>query len=86
MQLIIYFAAAVVFGLVGAALLGFEMPGGLIGAMIAGLLGAWIGDIVVGAAGSAPQFFNVNLFPTAFGALAVVLIIGLLGKRAKVSR
>src|SRR5699024_12259073 len=86
MPFIIYFAVAIVFGLAGATLLGFEMPGGIVGAMVAGLLGAWIGDIVIGAAGVAPQVYNVNLIPAAFGARAVVLIIGWLGKRAESCR
>jgi uncharacterized membrane protein YeaQ/YmgE (transglycosylase-associated protein family) len=79
MQLLLYFIVAIVVGLIIAALFGFKYPGRWIGAIVAGLLGAWIGDVLIRELG--PTVGGHYIFPATLGAFVVALIIGLLGRR-----
>lgn len=82
MQLLLYIIVAVVVGLIMAALFGFKIAGGWPGAIIAGLLGAWIGDVLIRELG--PVIGGQYVLPAVIGAFVVVLIIGLLGRRANI--
>lgn len=82
MQLILYIIVAVVVGLIVAAIFGFKIAGGWPGAIIAGLLGAWIGDVLIRELG--PKMGDEHILPAVIGAFIVVLIIGLLGRRANI--
>ncbi|WP_164217571.1 GlsB/YeaQ/YmgE family stress response membrane protein [Virgibacillus sp. YIM 98842] len=82
MQLLVYIIVAIVVGLIMAALFGFKYPGKWIGAIVAGLLGAWIGDVLIRELG--PAIGGYYIFPAALGAAVVSLIIGLLGRRANI--
>ena len=46
--IIISIVMAIIIGLIGDALAGHNMPGGVIGAMIAGFAGAWLGALLLG--------------------------------------
>jgi len=82
MQLLLYLIVAIVVGLIMAGLFGFKYPGRWIGAIVAGLLGAWIGDVLIRELG--PTIGGHYIFPAVLGAAVVILIIGLLGRRAKI--
>ncbi|HLR72437.1 MAG TPA: GlsB/YeaQ/YmgE family stress response membrane protein [Pseudogracilibacillus sp.] len=81
-QLSLYIIVAIVIGFIVAALFGFKVPGRLPGIIIAGLLGAWIGDVLIRKLG--PQVGDYYIFPAALGAFVIALIISLLGRRARV--
>jgi len=81
-QLLTYVIVAVVIGFIVSAIFGFKVPGGIPGMMIAGLLGAWIGDVLIHQLG--PSVGNNHVLPATLGAVVVALIISLLGRRAKV--
>ena len=49
--IIISIVMAIIIGIIGDALVGHEMPGGIIGSMIAGFVGAWLGPWLFGAWG-----------------------------------
>lgn len=70
-------AVGVVGGLVGALVAG-ELPFGLLGAVGAGLLGAWLGPMVLGPVG--PEVAGVAIVPPLAGALAVVLLAHLVAR------
>jgi uncharacterized membrane protein YeaQ/YmgE (transglycosylase-associated protein family) len=82
MQLLVYIIVAIVVGLLLTAFFGFKYPGKWMGAIIAGLLGAWIGDVLIRELG--PTVGGYYIFPAALGAAVVALIIGLLGRRANI--
>lgn len=83
MQLLVYIIVAIVIGLIIAAFFGFKYPGTWFGAIVAGLLGAWIGDVLIRELG--PTVGGYYIFPAALGAAVVALIIGLLGRRQDVN-
>ncbi|OZU88488.1 hypothetical protein CIL03_12650 [Virgibacillus indicus] len=82
MQLLLYIIVAVVIGLIMAAIFGFKIAGGWPGAIIAGLLGAWIGDVLIRELG--PTIGGEHILPAVIGSFVVILIIGLLGRRANI--
>lgn len=72
-----------------AALVGFAadalVPGrqiehGWLGAMGAGLVGSWLGTLMIGRIG--PGLMGVPLIPALLGALVLVLIVSFVRKRA----
>lgn len=72
-----------------AALIGFAadamVPGrqiehGWLGAMGAGLIGSWLGTLMLGRFG--PVLMGVPLLPALLGALVVVLIVSMVRKRS----
>lgn len=81
-QLLLYIGVAIVVGLIVAAVFGFKVPGRLPGMIVAGLLGAWIGDVLIRQIG--PKIGDYYILPAVLGAFMISLIISLLGKRAKV--
>ncbi len=68
-------------GLVGAlagAIVRGSLPWGWVGAVLAGLLGSWLGTRLVGTLG--PVIFGVPLIPALVGALVLALGISVLGR------
>jgi uncharacterized membrane protein YeaQ/YmgE (transglycosylase-associated protein family) len=55
-----------------------RMPGGFWGAALAGLVGAWIGEAVLGRWG--PAYGGAFLFPTVLGAAALVMMLSIFSK------
>ena len=71
-HLIVMFAIAGFVGWLADLVVPGELPFGWLGAILAGILGGWIGGAVLGNFG--PTLYNVSLIPTFLG--AVVLAAG----------
>lgn len=67
---------AIVIGLIGSAIVGNRMPGGILGSMVAGLVGAWIGHSLLGTWG--PSLAGFAILPAIIGAAIFVFILSLI--------
>lgn len=76
--IIISIVMAIIIGIIGDALVGHEMPGGIIGSMIAGFVGAWVGPWLFGAWG--PVIGGFAIVPAIIGAAIFVFLLGLAAK------
>jgi uncharacterized membrane protein YeaQ/YmgE (transglycosylase-associated protein family) len=77
--LVMLLVAAIV-GFIGDALVPGRMPGGWVGAIIAGLLGSALGGYLFSVLNlsTGPVVGGLALIPSILGAALVVLIVGLL--------
>ncbi|WP_106766974.1 GlsB/YeaQ/YmgE family stress response membrane protein [Paenibacillus faecalis] len=75
---IISIIMAIIIGIIGDALVGHDMPGGVIGSMIAGFIGAWLGPMLMGAWG--PEIGGFAIVPAIIGTAIFVFLLGLLSK------
>ncbi|WP_407272294.1 GlsB/YeaQ/YmgE family stress response membrane protein [Radiobacillus sp. PE A8.2] len=74
----------IVGGIIGwfaGLLIGRDVPGGLIGNIIAGFVGAWIGTFLLGDFG--PIIGGFPLIPALIGAIILVLLLSALMKSAR---
>lgn len=76
--IIISIVMAIIIGFIGDALVGNNMPGGLLGSMIAGFVGAWIGASLFGSWG--PQIAEFAVIPAILGTAIFVFLLGLLSR------
>lgn len=76
--LILSIIVSLVIGYVAEKLVPFDMPGGVIGSIIAGFVGAWIGHGLFGAWG--PAIGGFYFIPALIGAVIVVVIFGLISE------
>ncbi|PWF99493.1 GlsB/YeaQ/YmgE family stress response membrane protein [Levilactobacillus bambusae] len=63
-------------GIIGALagmLTSRDLPAGIIGNIVAGLVGSWLGEVVLGSWG--PHIAGMALFPSIIGAVVLVLIV-----------
>jgi uncharacterized membrane protein YeaQ/YmgE (transglycosylase-associated protein family) len=78
----------VVAGLVGwaaDAVVPGRLPGGWIGAVLAGIVGGFIGTLTLGKIG--PTIFDINLIPAFIGAAAIAVVAELaVGSRSRAVR
>ncbi len=66
----------IVGGIIGwfaGLILGRDVPGGVIGNIIAGIVGAWLGSLILGEWG--PELGGFFIIPALIGAVIVVLIL-----------
>src|SRR5262245_31180126 len=63
-----------------ARLSGSEMPYGFLGAILAGIVGSWLGSLLLGRVG--PVFFGIPVISALVGAIIVTLIYSLVVGRA----
>ena len=77
--LVMLLVAAIV-GFIGDALVPGRMPGGWVGAIIAGLLGSAIGGYLFAALNipTGPELGGLAIIPSIIGAALVVLLLGAL--------
>lgn len=72
--LVISLIMAIVIGFIGDALVDNRMPGGIIGAAVAGFAGAWVGHTLFGSFG--PNIAGFAIIPAILGTAIFVLILG----------
>jgi len=76
--IIISLVLAIIIGLIGNALAGDNMPGGIIGAAIAGFVGAWLGALLFGNFG--PVIGEFAIIPAILGTAIFVFLLGLVSR------
>lgn len=57
------------------------MPGGAVGAIIAGFIGTWLGPQLIGTWG--PSLWGISIFPAVIGAFVVIIVVGVIHKELK---
>lgn len=62
-----------IIGWLGGLIVKRDVPGGIIGNIVAGFVGAWLGGLILGDIG--PEIAGFSLIPSVLGAIAVVLIL-----------
>ena len=71
-----------IIGLIAGAITSRDVPFGWIGNILAGLIGAWLGQALFGTWG--PQVADMAIIPALIGAIILVLLASwLLGRRKK---
>lgn len=79
--LILFLIVAAVCAAIGSAIVPGRIPGGFLTAMVIGVIGAWIGSLLLGSFG--PAIAGVALLPCILGsALLVFLLAVISGRRA----
>ena len=73
--LLILLVVAAIAGACGELIAGGKVPGGWIGSIIAGLVGAWMGGMLVKVG---PVIGGIQIIPAILGAALFVLILRLL--------
>jgi uncharacterized membrane protein YeaQ/YmgE (transglycosylase-associated protein family) len=72
LHLVAYLFMAGVIGAVADRIVPGKMPGGMLGAVLAGLVGSWLGTLFLGQLG--PKLFGLPIIPALVG--ATVLAFG----------
>lgn len=79
--LLILLVVAAVAGAIGEMIAGGKVPGGWLGSIIAGLIGAWLGGMLVHVG---PVLGGIQVIPAIIGAALFVFLIRLLSGRVPV--
>lgn len=72
---------AIIIGYVANIFVKNNMPGGIIGSMVAGFAGAWLGSSLLGSFG--PVVGGFAIVPAIIGAVIVIFLIGLITRGRK---
>lgn len=78
MGFIVSLIVAIIIGWIGSLFVKGSMPGGIIGSMIAGLIGAWIGHGLLGTWGA--HLAGFAIIPAIIGAAIVVFLFSLIAR------
>ena len=70
-----------IIGWLAGLILGRDIPGGVIGNIIAGFIGAWLGSLLLGGWG--PVIGGFYIIPALIGAIALVFIVSLIFRSVK---
>ncbi|BAP84809.1 membrane protein [Paucilactobacillus hokkaidonensis JCM 18461] len=70
-----------VIGIIAGALTNRNLPMGWVGNILAGLAGAWLGEMLFGTWG--PQDATASIFPAVFGAVILVVTVSIILKLTK---
>lgn len=62
-----------VIGWLGGIIASRDIPGGIIGNIIAGLVGSWLGTLILGHWG--PEIAGYYIIPAVIGAIILVLVL-----------
>lgn len=81
--LLISIVMAILIGTIGDALVRNRMPGGMLGAMVAGFVGAWLGSLLLGNWG--PVIGGFVVIPAIIGAALFVFLLGMLSQALRKS-
>jgi uncharacterized membrane protein YeaQ/YmgE (transglycosylase-associated protein family) len=69
---------AIVIGSIGHAIVGSSVHGGVLGTIVTGFAGAWLGYILLGSWG--PVIVDFAVVPAIIGAVCFVFMLGLLSR------
>ncbi|WP_066174134.1 GlsB/YeaQ/YmgE family stress response membrane protein [Bacillus marinisedimentorum] len=75
--------ALIIGGIIGwlaGLIVGRDLPGGIIGNIVAGFVGAWLGDLILGSWG--PTVGGFAIVPALIGAIVLILIVSAVMKAA----
>jgi uncharacterized membrane protein YeaQ/YmgE (transglycosylase-associated protein family) len=78
-HLVLMLFVAGLVGWVADAIVPGRMPYGWLGAIVAGLVGSWIGTLILGHFG--PSLFGVPILPALLGAVILAFAVELIGKQ-----
>ena len=78
MGLLLYLIIGGIIGWFAGLVAGKDLPGGIIGNVFAGVIGAWIGGRLLGNWG--PKLADFYIVPAIFGALIFVIIVSFIMK------
>ncbi len=78
--LVLFLVTAGIVGLIADAIVPGELPFGWLGAIAAGLLGGFVGRLLIGPFG--PAIFGVHVLPALLGAIILAFLADLLFKKA----
>lgn len=67
-----------ILGWLGGLIAGRDIPGGIIGNIVAGFIGAWIGSSLLGQWG--PEAGGFYIIPALIGAIVLIFIVSLVMK------
>ncbi|MCP3031506.1 GlsB/YeaQ/YmgE family stress response membrane protein [Halobacillus sp. A1] len=81
MGVLLYLIVGGIVGWLAQVLLGRGVPFGIIGNIIAGIAGAWIGGELLGHIG--PEAAGIAIFPALLGAIVFVFIVSLIMRNTK---
>ncbi|SDZ86009.1 Uncharacterized membrane protein YeaQ/YmgE, transglycosylase-associated protein family [Thalassobacillus cyri] len=84
MGFILYLIVGGLIGWLAGAIIGRDMPLGIIGNIIAGIVGAWIGGELLGSWG--PSLAGIAIVPALIGAIIFVFIISAIMRRSRKKR
>ncbi|MCQ6265888.1 GlsB/YeaQ/YmgE family stress response membrane protein [Fictibacillus sp. WQ 8-8] len=76
--------ALIIGGIIGwlaQVIIGRDVPGGIIGNIIAGFVGAWLGGLVLGSWG--PVVAGFAIIPAILGAIVFVLIVSWIMRKTR---
>ncbi|RDW21287.1 GlsB/YeaQ/YmgE family stress response membrane protein [Oceanobacillus arenosus] len=65
-----------ILGWIGSLIAGKDIPGGIIGNIIAGFIGAWIGSSLLGNWG--PEIGGFYIIPALIGAIVLIFVVSLI--------
>lgn len=68
-----YLVIGGILGWLASAILGRDVPGGVIGNIIAGIIGSWLGSAILGNWGW--EVSNFYVFPALIGAIVLIFIV-----------
>jgi uncharacterized membrane protein YeaQ/YmgE (transglycosylase-associated protein family) len=72
---------AIIIGYIADIFVKNRMPGGIIGSMVAGFIGAWLGKYIFGSFG--PVIAGFAIIPAIIGAIIVIFLFGLISRRRR---
>jgi uncharacterized membrane protein YeaQ/YmgE (transglycosylase-associated protein family) len=79
--LLISIVMAIIIGYIANMFVKNSLPGGIIGSMVAGFVGAWLGSLLFGSFG--PIIGGFTIIPAIIGAIIVIFLFGLISRRRR---
>ena len=73
MELLLYLIVGGIIGWLASLIAGNHLPYGIIGNIICGIVGAWMGGMLLGAWG--PSLAGISLLPALIGSIVFVLLL-----------
>ncbi|GLO67385.1 MULTISPECIES: GlsB/YeaQ/YmgE family stress response membrane protein [Oceanobacillus] len=65
-----------ILGWIASLIVGKDLPGGIIGNILAGFVGAWLGSFILGSWG--PEIGGFFIVPALIGAIILIFIVSLI--------